>query len=1085
MGLSGILPPNSDRGKSFVHDCKLSEEREVRAQITLSVETHNKDMVHATRKYSIIRDKSMPNKSTFKAGETLMRVRPVDGEETSVGMKPSDLDNSLPSIMGLSKALIDSVIFCHQDESNWALDDVAKVKAKFDHLLETSRYTKAMAALNKTKREQDEAIKREKSKLELAKAQVAQVADLKNQISTNTEAIAQAKTNIASLENELLRLHETSNVLRKEYEAARAVFNEVRQTSENIERLTNDINTMQQSMSEIYEEGLDEMKHFHQKLGKELAVRKFSSESAYNSLTLEVDQLMDHMNGLHQKINMGNAVVNNRVVIGETIKTTTEGLNSVVKDIYKEMELDNDSQFDEDMVLMYIEQLEVIDQDDPSSKALADCKNEMVTLESKILELTTKEGAQNVLERALEAEINEVKQQAKGLEVMLNTQNQKETIKSRTIEELSEHQERLRNLLAEREQLAILAIKLKNSIDGVTVENENDVRSAIKFLESVINNDRHQIRQYVQEVLGTNVDETDLAGKLKECFALYIQDGVPTTGDTIASDVENRQRFQQDCVTAIVQMINHTENWHKHVTDGTAVQGSQLEPYNPLLKIVTSIRISEYIAYYKALLKPEAVNNVESDVSCDEIKAKLNEIDAAILDVESKITSANTLLTQLDVELKQLVFNIEKIGNPQDRIIELESTKQQSDDEMEKIRRSIEDYRMQQQAKRREYEELNAHLTSLKSANMLKSARLTSLIERYREAKWKLEKANQEFEALKVSDYLGDNLQEELKTVTEKINQSRIKQKDLLQMLNNQRQMLEQLDKNIAFKLMQQQLQEARNHLRSTQEKMGPRTEEEFTVLINQTNEKCGRISVEIATLRGSVITREDNIAKLQQLLESNSYKHVHQNYSDILLALKSHTLAREDLEIYTKTLEKKLHQFHSEKIAQINTVLKRVWREVYTGSNVDYIEIQSNVDDVVPSTGLAPRSYNYRMVMVTHTGVEMDMRGRCSAGERVLASLILRITLTEAFCTNCNILALDEPTTNLDRDNVASLEASLAKLVNDCSINFQLVIITHDEPFARKMALRCNCDKYYKIRKNNKNESVIDAVPFLASTIS
>lgn len=50
--------------------------------------------------------------------------------------------------------------------------------------------------------------------------------------------------------------------------------------------------------------------------------------------------------------------------------------------------------------------------------------------------------------------------------------------------------------------------------------------------------------------------------------------------------------------------------------------------------------------------------------------------------------------------------------------------------------------------------------------------------------------------------------------------------------------------------------------------------------------------------------------------------------------------------------------------------------------------------------------------------GVELDMRGRCSAGQKVLASLLIRLALAETFCVACGILALDEPTTNLDAAN-------------------------------------------------------------------
>ena len=41
-----------------------------------------------------------------------------------------------------------------------------------------------------------------------------------------------------------------------------------------------------------------------------------------------------------------------------------------------------------------------------------------------------------------------------------------------------------------------------------------------------------------------------------------------------------------------------------------------------------------------------------------------------------------------------------------------------------------------------------------------------------------------------------------------------------------------------------------------------------------------------------------------------------------------------------------------------------------------------------------------------------------------MLACLIIRLALAETFCLNCGILALDEPTTNLDLANAKALAA-------------------------------------------------------------
>lgn len=66
----------------------------------------------------------------------------------------------------------------------------------------------------------------------------------------------------------------------------------------------------------------------------------------------------------------------------------------------------------------------------------------------------------------------------------------------------------------------------------------------------------------------------------------------------------------------------------------------------------------------------------------------------------------------------------------------------------------------------------------------------------------------------------------------------------------------------------------------------------------------------------------------------------------------------------------------------------------------------------------------------MTKDNVEMDMRGRCSAGQKMLASIIIRLALADSFGQNCGILALDEPTNALDTENIDALAASLVEYV-------------------------------------------------------
>ena len=139
-----------------------------------------------------------------------------------------------------------------------------------------------------------------------------------------------------------------------------------------------------------------------------------------------------------------------------------------------------------------------------------------------------------------------------------------------------------------------------------------------------------------------------------------------------------------------------------------------------------------------------------------------------------------------------------------------------------------------------------------------------------------------------------------------------------------------------------------------------------------------------------------------------------------------------------------------------------------YKGEDITNIEIQSGQE--VGSK--AAKSYNYRVVM-SKGGAQMDMRGRCSAGQRVLTSIVIRLALAETFGVNCGVVALDEPTVNLDYENKKGLAVALSHIVASRAQqrNFQLIMITHDEEFVAMMKTELSSltgfsmpDKYFQV---------------------
>ena len=98
----------------------------------------------------------------------------------------------------------------------------------------------------------------------------------------------------------------------------------------------------------------------------------------------------------------------------------------------------------------------------------------------------------------------------------------------------------------------------------------------------------------------------------------------------------------------------------------------------------------------------------------------------------------------------------------------------------------------------------------------------------------------------------------------------------------------------------------------------------------------------------------------------------------DMQAQLKVSTVVR--LSTVLQALEKALLAFHTAKMSDINKIVKELWQKTYRGQDIDYIKIKADADHG------AARSYNYRVIMVAG-GAELDMRGRCSAGQKVITT--------------------------------------------------------------------------------------------------
>ncbi|KAI5452761.1 DNA repair protein rad50 [Naganishia albida] len=296
---------------------------------------------------------------------------------------------------------------------------------------------------------------------------------------------------------------------------------------------------------------------------------------------------------------------------------------------------------------------------------------------------------------------------------------------------------------------------------------------------------------------------------------------------------------------------------------------------------------------------------------------------------------------------------------------------------------------------------------------------------------------------------------------------------DLRNDLASSDQRAQNIDNNILYRQAERQIQQLQVEIESIDLEEAARAKSQFDTKYKKAERERTETYAKLQQMVGEISQMKEQAKRMQRQLETD-YKNIHGEYIDCLVKWKTGDMANRDLEKYAKALDNGETGMGRKSGPTEELTLEELWREVYAGTDIDSIQIVSESD--ATSTGTR-KSYHYRLVM--RKGDQMlDMRGRCSAGQKVLASILVRLALAESFAQQCGVLALDEPTTNLDVDNIEALANSLAGLIDRMKSmkNFQLIVITHDESFLQRLAGNSNAFEYYwRVSRNAEQKSIVE----------
>ncbi|NXU95774.1 RAD50 protein, partial [Cettia cetti] len=1239
---TGDFPPGT-KGKTFVHDPKVANETDVRAQIRLQFRDVNGELMAVQRSMVCTQKGKTPE---FKTLESVI-TRTKHGEKVSLSSKCAEIDREMISALGVSKSVLNNVIFCHQEESNWPLSEGKALKQKFDEIFSATRYIKALEALRQVRLKQSLKVKECQTELKYLKQNKEKAQEIQDLLSNREAQLAASKENVVSIENQLEPLKSSLAVVEQNLMKVMRLDNDVKALESRKRQMEKDNQDLQQKMEKVFQgtdEQLRDRYQNHQRIIKEKEKRlldlkrdldkatkecqRFNSEKSellieQGRLQLQADRHQKQivtrdsliqslaaqleLDGFERAPFTERHIASFNRLVKDRQERDTEAANHMMRE-FAQKEAMKQKQIDEIRDKKTGLEKTIDLKSDIQNKKQAELKNvkcELQQLEGfsdRISELDEEIGKmEHELEKAernsnveiLEQEVQTLQNEKINLDKALRRLDQE-------MEQLNLHtttitqMEMLKKDKAEKED-QIRRVKSRHSEELTSLlgyfPNKKQLEDWLHGKSKKINQTRDTLANLNKQLASVEYDKTYASSELqkKEAQLSY--------HEAKLFDVCGSQDFDSD-LNKLQDEIEKSSKQRAVLAGATAVYSqfiTQLTEENqsccPVCQRVfqTEAELQDVISDLQSKLRlaPDKLKSTESELKKKEKKrdemmslkplrqtvVELQEKE--IPDLRNKIQNANRDLTGLkgkveeqesflqtalseeegakaclqditlmeryqtdirDVERKIAQQEAKLLGVDLSRtMLQVSQEKQEKKHLWDTVTGKIELKQKLKQDQQSQIQQLKSAVNELKAEKLQivssmqrrrqleeQTVELTtevqSLCREIKEAKEqvlpldaKLDKLQQEKEEL-VNKRTASNkeTQEKINAINEKVKDinkyvkeienyiqqgkedykkqkeseldevnSRLaaceKQKEKIskememtrQDVDTQKIQERWLEDNLTLRKRNEELKEVEDNIKQLMKEMGemkvPQMKNEQKHLEEKIESLKRNHHVALGRQRGF----EEEIVRFRKELREPQFKDAEEKYRDMMIVMRTTELVNKDLDLYYKALDKAIMTFHSMKMEEINKIIRDLWRSIYRGQDIEYIEIRSDADENVSATDKR-RNYNYRVVMVKGD-TALDMRGRCSAGQKVLASLIIRLALAETFCLNCGILALDEPTTNLDRENIESLAHALVEIIKSRlhQRNFQLLVITHDEDFVELLGRSEYVETFYRIKKN------------------
>lgn len=602
-----------------------------------------------------------------------------------------------------------------------------------------------------------------------------------------------------------------------------------------------------------------------------------------------------------------------------------------------------------------------------------------------------------------------------------------------------------------KEESKSLVEKFKKFLDKESKERESELKTVQETLKSL----RELTPAYE---IWARLTDTEIPSMEKDCQALEIDLG------RLAEKLEQEHdRNISECTDnkyEVEKMKKNVQSIVKYGNDIGSLRQQIEELSGKQSQSGLARSLDEITEQQKTINEQTKTSRTELNRLRGERESsqdRINQLELEVRDSQAKLNQAASQLKEKQTVQSQIDDLIASRTEQRESVDQNDKCLQSLAPKIKSAQEKYDD--LQRQAEERQ-SELSAEASKTQnSLNQLQSAQndITAYLDRH--GPQQLQKAEREIANIKNEQ---SKIEEETKKVTVEIN--KLKQEE-----TRHNEVIKGIQRNLKYRKDVRSLESLRTEIGELEANNAEKDRDHHNREAGKWQSERNKLSAQQSSITGQMKSKD---VQLNELLQdfNTEYRDAPLKHREAKVKVVATKGVVDDLGRYGGALDKAIMRYHSLKMDEINTLIEELWQKTYKGTDVDSILIRSDNDG-----GKGNKSYNYRVCMIKQDA-EMDMRGRCSAGQKVLASIIIRLALAECFGVSCGLIALDEPTTNLDHDNIMSLAQSLHDIIKHrkAQSNFQLIVITHDEEFLRGMNCSDFCDHYFRVSRNSKQKSEV-----------